>query len=394
MPATTVLGQPDFNSSAPGSANNQMKSPHHIATDVDDRLYVTDTGNGRVEIFDRVPTSASGQPYAQALTNGLSAPLGMYVSPTTGDIWVADGAAGAIRYPSFNQLVVTGGASNATLVDRNFPIAVVEDAWGDMFLADAAQRVGIYYPGLVPINAANFLYPNALAPGMIASLFTLGNYNQFGGEPSTSTTLPLSRQLNGIQVLFNGSPVPLFYADANQINFQVPNGAAQSGTADLQVTEIATGRTLGDTTVAMVPSSPGLFTQAGNGSGALAALNQDGTLNSQTNQAAQGSIITLFGTGQGYLAGAPPDGDISNSQVVTAVPPIVIMGTGPVPPENIKYSGLAPTLVGVWQINVEIPKTVVTQPNFATQVVVQWNSVLSGGGGLLGRPVQIYVKPR
>ena len=49
--------------------------------------------------------------------------------------------------------------------------------------ADAAHRVGIYYPGLGPINAANFLNPNYLAPGMIAAMFTRGNFNQFGGQP-------------------------------------------------------------------------------------------------------------------------------------------------------------------------------------------------------------------
>jgi uncharacterized protein (TIGR03437 family) len=69
------------------------------------------------------------------------------------------------------------------------------------------------------------------------------------------------------------------------------------------------------------------------------------------------------------------------------------MGTAPVPPENIKYSGLAPTLVGVWQINVEIPKTVITLPDNPTQVVIIFNNVPSGGGGL-GRTVGIYVKQR
>ena len=110
---------------------------------------------------------------------------------------------------------------------------MLEDGWGDLYLADAAHRVAIYYPELGEINAANFLNPNVLAPGMIAAMFTAGNFNQFGGQPSQSSALPLPTQLNGVQVLFNGSPVPLFYADPNQINFQVPIGAPQSGTADL-----------------------------------------------------------------------------------------------------------------------------------------------------------------
>jgi uncharacterized protein (TIGR03437 family) len=243
------------------------------------------------------------------------------------------------------------------------------------------------------INAANYLAANVVAPGMITALYTKGNFNQFGGAPVSATALPLPRQLNGLQVLFNGAPVPLFYADPNQINFQVPMGAPQSGFADLQVVEIETGRVLGETALQMNNVLPGLFTQAGNGSGAAAALNQDNTVNSQTNPAVQGSIITLFGTGQGFISGAPDDGDVSGKPLQTERAPTVIMGTGPIPDANIKYAGLAPTLVGVWQLNLLIPDTVITLPNNPTQVIVLQNSVPSGGGGF-GRAVIIYVKAK
>ena len=398
MSASLVFGQPDFNSSTSGSGFSQMSAPRHISTDTSDRLYVADTGNGRVQIFNSVPVASAGQPAAQILTSGLRSPRGVYVSATTGEIWVADAAGGAVRYPAFNQLVLAGGAPNATISDPGGPLAVVEDAWGDLFLADAAHRVSIYYPGLGPINAANFLNPNVLAPGMITALFTQGNFNQFGGQPSKATSLPLPTQLNRIQVLFNGSPVPLFYADPNQVNFQVPMGAPQSGPADVQVLDVVTGRVLGDTTVAMTSVLPGLFTQAGNGIGAAAALNQDNTPNSQTNPAVQGSVITLFGTGQGFIPGAPADGNISNVPLKTPQPPQLIMGTNFVPAANIQYSGLAPTLVGVWQLNVLIPDTVITLPTNPTQVVaIQTDAagkpVPSGGGGI-GRPVIIYVKAK
>jgi uncharacterized protein (TIGR03437 family) len=394
MSASMVFGQPDFISSAAGSGPGQMNSPRHIATDTDDRLYVADFGNGRVGIFNNASTASLGQPAAQFLTTGLKNPSGVYVSAATGEIWVADlSAGGAVRYPAFNELTPAGGASNGSIVDSVGPLAVVEDAWGDLFLADAAHRIGVYYPGLGPLNAANFLNPNALAPGMIAALFTRGNFNQFGGQPSNAATLPLPTILNGVQVLFNGTPVPLFYADPNQINFQVPTEAPQTGTADLQVFQPATGRVLGDTTVGMFAALPGFFAQAGNGIGAAAALNQDNTVNSQTNPAVQGSVITLFGTGQGFIPGGPADGNISNTQVQTPSVPELIMGTGFVPAANIQYSGLAPTLVGVWQINVLIPDTVITTPTNPTQVIVILNNVPSGGGGL-GRPLIIYVKQK
>jgi uncharacterized protein (TIGR03437 family) len=150
---------------------------------------------------------------------------------------------------------------------------------------------------------------------------------------------------------------------------------------------------LGDTTVGMSAALPGFFAQAGNGIGAAAALNQDNTLNSQTNPAVQGSVIQLFGTGQGFIPGGPPDGSPSTGLLQTPQVPELIMGTGFVPAANIQYSGLAPTLVGVWQVNVLIPDSVITTPTNPTQVVAILNNVPSGGGGL-GRALIIYVKQK
>jgi uncharacterized protein (TIGR03437 family) len=389
--ATVVFGQPDFTSSGAGGALNQMNQPRHISTDSDDRLYVADSLNGRVLIFDHAPNSINGRSAGVTLTAGLSNPRGMFVSPVNGDIWVADaGANTAIRYPAFNNLQLASYAPNATLSEFS-PRAITEDAWGNVFIADAANRVVIHYPALSSLNAANFLFPNGLAPGEISALFSTGNFHQFGTASQTAAAgvLPLPRQLNGVQVLFNQSPVPLFFAGTDQINFQVPIGAPQSGTADLQVVEAATGRVLGDSLVGMNPVAPGLFTQAGNGSGAAAAVNEDGTVNSQSNPAIAGKIITLYGTGQGFIDGAPPDGNVSGTALQSSRAPTVYMGADILTGSDVPYAGLAPTLVGVWQINVKIPSHTVTLPANPTTVIVQQASVFSGNSS---RVVQIYVK--
>jgi uncharacterized protein (TIGR03437 family) len=399
--ATNVFGQPDFNSAGAGSGLNQLSAPHHIANDSDDRLYVADTGNGRVLIFDHAPNAAPYPQAAYALTSGLASPRGMYVSPVNGDIWVADasaaasstsGATGAaVRYPAYNALEVNGYKPNATLQEAS-PRALTEDAWGNVFIADSVNRVVIHYPGLSSLNAANFLFPNLLAPGMIAALYSTGNFNQFGTGSQAAGTLPLPTTLNGLQVLFNNVAVPLFYAGPNQINFQVPNLAPQSGTADIQVLEAATGRLLGDSTVEMNAADPGLFTQAGNGSGAASAVNADGTLNTQTNPALSGSYITLYGTGVGYIPGAPPDGQAPSGAVAAPRAPTLFIFPDDITGSAIQYSGLAPTLVGVWQINVQIPSDIpTTMPTQPTYVIAIQASIPSGGP-TIGRTVQIYVK--
>jgi uncharacterized protein (TIGR03437 family) len=60
---------------------------------------------------------------------------------------------------------------------------------------------------------------------------------------------------------------------------------------------------------------------------------------------------------------------------------------------QVLYSGLAPGLVGVWQLNITIPNEVVPSTSTPTYVEVLVNSVPSGGP-TLGRAVQIYVKAK
>ncbi|HVV44931.1 MAG TPA: hypothetical protein VHC72_06985 [Bryobacteraceae bacterium] len=399
QPATTVFGQPDMTSSSAGSGLNRMNAPRHIATDTDDRLYVADSANNRILIFNRAPAAGNGAFAAITLTSNLNAPRGVDVNKATGDIWVANtGANQAVRFPKFNDLIGSGSyKSNATLTDLG-PLAVAEDNWGNLFLADDANRVLIYYPGLSALNAANYWGLNTnpqrpVAPGMITALFSTGGDQQFGTGAAAATAVPLPKTLNGIQVLVNNTPSPLFYAGPNQINFQVPSNAPTSGTADIQVVDTATNRVLGDTTVVMNDVAPGIFTQNASGSGDGVIANQDGTLNTPSNPAKAGSVVTLYMTGQGYISGMPADGDVSNAALSTPYQPLVYIGGQTfVPEENVLYSGLAPTLVGVWQINVKIPNDVISVPNAPPlQVLVAANSLFSGGGGF-GRPVYIYVK--
>ena len=155
--------------------------------------------------------------------------------------------------------------------------------------------------------------------------------------------------------------------------------------------EAATGRVMGDTTVLMNNAIPGIFTTTGNGSGTAAAVNADHTANSASNPAVAGTVIEIYGTGEGYIPGLPPDGTAPTGAIESPNQPFVIIGTGIVPQANVQYFGVAPGYVGLWQLNVLIPSDTITTPTSPTQVIVDQNSVPSGGAGV-GRFVQIYVK--
>jgi uncharacterized protein (TIGR03437 family) len=384
MAASKVFGQPNFTSTGSGTDLNRFSAPHHIATDTDDRLYVADSSNNRVLIFDRAPLAGT-DPRAATLISGLNVPRGIYVSASTGAIWVANASGNNIQqYPNFNTLIVSSAGSGsftptATISD-GLPLAVTLDAFGDLYTADGSNRVQINFPGLTTLNAANFNPAQPLAPGEIASIF--GFANQFGAVTQAANA-PLPTQLANVEVLFNGAPAPLYYIGPNQINFVIPNGAPTTGTADLLVMRADTGQILGNFPVQMNIAAPALFTIGTiPGQGQVAAINQDGTINGPKNPAANGSVVSFYGTGEGFVPGAPPDGVAATGAISSPQHINVIVGLqGFAPDEDVLYSGLAPGLPGVWQVNVRIPANVAptTSTGNVTPVVFLVSSIPSNG---------------
>ncbi len=383
--AQTVFGQPDFTSSAAtgnSAADNRFSGPRGIATDVDDRLYVSDFGNGRVVIFERAPSQQNDPRSSRTLT-GLSGVRGVAVNRSNGEVWVAAGSAD-FRFPTYVAQPLTGFQPNATIPDGGV-LAITLDAYGNLYTADASNRVQINYPALAAFNAASLQSFAGFAPGSIASIFSLFD-KQFGTATAQASGSPLPKQLANVQVLFNNAPVPLYYVGPNQINFVLPNSAPTSGTADLLVSRSDTGQILGNFPIPLNVASPALFVinSTTPGAGQVAAVNQDGTINGKDHPALNGSTVSFFGTGEGFVPGAPPDGVGATGPVPTASKPMVIIGTtlpGFVPDENITYSGLAPGFPGLWQVNVKIPDIIAATSvtGNITPVVFVVNGIASNG---------------
>jgi uncharacterized protein (TIGR03437 family) len=380
--ASRVIGQPDFNTVTAAGGNNRFNSPHQISTDTDDRLYVADSGNQRVVVFDRI-VAAPNDPQPSIAFGGLSYPQGIYVSPFTGEIWVTNTRGGqTLRYPRYDLLVQSQAANYA--VGSNTPLGVTQDNLGNLYVVEGqTERVTIYYNGLTAINAAsgnNIRF----APNEIASVFPSSPNVPFAtaaaSAPAPSATNPLPTTLGDIQVLINGTPAPLYYVSPTQVNLVIPMGNPTSGTADVQVMRVSQSAVLAAGSLPLDAVSPALFTSSGNGQAQVAALNEDGTINSPTNPVPRGKVIVLYGTGAGVVTNGPADGVPVSGATNTDIRPRVIIGTD-YADDFIQYSGLAPGFPGMWQINVQIPSTVA--PSILTPVAVTLNSVPSnrGSGG-------------
>lgn len=381
--AEKVIGQPDFFTTAAGNSQNTgLNGPGHLALDTDDRLFATDPGNNRVFVYDRI-TVANNNPAPAFTLTGAGSPQGVWANPLTGEIWVTDFRGNrTLRYPRF-ELLALSTAPDYTIPSNN-PIAVTQDGFGNLYVAEATNRVAIYFTALAAQSAGNFL-ATPLSPGAIGIVYPRSPGNPFGSETKTfnelPNPLPLPRMLGDIQVLVNDQPVPLYFISPQQINFLMPMSAPESGAVEVQVLEVSTGRVLAASQVAMQRYSPALFIANGQQQGQIAALNEDNTVNGADKPIPRGKVIQLFGTGQGRVPGAPEDGTPPSGQTSTADRPRVVINTGFVQDSDIQYSGLAPSLVGVWQINVRVPD--MTPIGNAVPVVVQLGSQFSNGSGFL-----------
>jgi uncharacterized protein (TIGR03437 family) len=248
------------------------------------------------------------------------------------------------------------------------PLSVGLDAFSNPVVGESTNLVAFFYPALDYTNAAGGVsghfsgnganYFQEFAPAMLASIFALSPI-QFTSSAVLASTVPLPTTLADTKVTVGGAPAPLRYVGMGQINFQVPSSTPTGGFQEIQVVRPSTGQILSSYLFRFNAVAPGLFSADSTGTGQLAAVNQDGTVNSAAHPAKAGSVISLYGTGIGVVPGAPADGTPNPNQPVSAnqTTHVYTSGTasGQVPDSDISYSGLAPGFIGLWQINFKIP---------------------------------------
>ena len=398
VPASNVIGQADYVSNTATTFNR----PRGISIDADDQLYVADTGNNRVAILPNVPVSGDNPPVSFSIT-GLNSPVDVFVDLNTDEIWVTDTNNNQVlRYPKYST-VINNPASNGVISPVFAPISIAVDPFSNPVIGEAGtNRVSFFYSaidytssaggvsGRLSGNAANYF--QRFAPGMLSSIFAFPS-QRFGSQTVTNSNIPIPTSLGDVQVTVAGIPSPLLYVSPSQINFQVPYETPVGNFVEIRVSNVSTSQVLASWLFRIDAVSPGLFTVNATGSGPVLALNQDGSINDGTHPAKAGTYVSLYGTGQGVVSGAPPDGQPAQGIISTsATPNVFINGPDYIPASDVQFSGLAPGFVGLWQINAKVPANV---PPGAVSVFVSVDGIPSAldATGTIRRTTTIYVTP-
>ena len=204
----------------------------------------------------------------------------------------------------------------------------------------------------------------------------------FGGDPFGPATLAgpaldanglAVTSLGSTQVLFDGTPAPLYYSvnanGAGQVAGFAPFELAGKTQTNVQVVYNSVASP--PVTLNVIDAVPGLYTANSSGGGQGAILNHDLSVNGPANPESPGNVIVLYGGGAGQTSPAGRDGGLAGvgAPLPTLTLPVKVFIDN-IEATNIAYAGPAPGLVeGVFQINVVIPPGV--RHNANVPVVVQ-----------------------
>ncbi|HEX3748772.1 MAG TPA: SBBP repeat-containing protein [Bryobacteraceae bacterium] len=229
----------------------------------------------------------------------------------------------------YSALAPTGTVGQSLAVD---PSGLVHAAGLGGFVSAidpfAAPGPQISYFG----NAAGSSPTTRLAPGEAIAIYGVGI-----GPATPAVATPVGSfyptSLAGVEVSMNGVKMPLLYAGANQINAIVPMELTNNAAATVHLVNGTTIVSSGYP-VWIVPSAPMAFGPVSN---------QDGTLNSYTNPAKSGSIVTFYATGWQATFFPLADGQVQTMAADACQGNCLAGGTtAPPPPTGFPFSFPAP----------------------------------------------------
>jgi uncharacterized protein (TIGR03437 family) len=377
-------------------------------------LWIADVGQGRVEEINLQPSGGGGENYGWRRmegtlcveegcdTAGLTLPVHEYTH-SAGECAVTGGFVyrgerspalrGTYIYSDYcsgriwalrreggewvNRLLLSSGRSVSSFG---------EDEAGEIYLAaiNSGEILRIDGPPNPAVAAGAVVNGASFAPGIVAgsvaTAFVSGILSEDGSVAADS--IPLPEILDGVRILVDGVPAPLYaIARANnleQVSFQAP--FELQGHNSALVTVERDGMASSPVHVPVFGVQPGVFSL--DGVEALVVRHPDGTLVSPENPLVRGGYAILYVSGLGPVSHQPGTGAAAGfSPLAESALPEVTLGLSAC---EVTFSGLAPGFVGVYQVNIRVPAEA---PEGAAELVVTLN-------GSPSPPLTTYVEPR
>ncbi len=259
----------------------------------------------------------------------------------------------------------TARIANQVLSDDGKKVALIiapttdhpAPATSAIHIVDAAPKTPVKFSEGTAIFAPRILYPLGirsaafLGSPSLGSLMTAFGYNLTQHDLTVATpTLPT--KLDGLELLLNGSPLPMEAVTPWQINAQIPQNATPSDSGFAVRNGDATSPEVRASVAMRDPNA--IFTDASR-SQAAAVYPGTAMLADQDHPASAGQILELYMYGLGVTNPMVPGAVASPSSppaTATVVPRMRVAGVD----AEIFFAGLTPGLAGVYQVNFQVPK--------------------------------------
>lgn len=228
--------------------------------------------------------------------------------------------------------------------------------------------------------------PGETAGPSVGSLITAFGANLGAEELTIAPQSPLPTDLDGIQLLLNGEPLPLHATTPWQINAQIPQGVAPGEVSF--VARGGPGNTTSEVRVTVAARDPEV-NHMPNTSRRQAAAVYPGTsiLADKEHPASPGQILEVYVFGLGVTTPRVAAGAASpaNPPATADVQPRISIGDREA---DVLFAGLVPGLSGVYQVNLRVPNGMRPDPQNPGFQVIRWIDSGTTQQGVAGIYVQ------
>jgi uncharacterized protein (TIGR03437 family) len=378
---STIAGNGTSGNSGDGgpASNALLGSPVALAIDPANNIFILDFASSSIREITTDGNIHTIAPYVTAQSIAVDSADNIYYIDyvdNTVQKRLANGtqftiAGSGNMTPAFSG---DGGPANSAQLYFNQAFGIAVDPSGNVYVSDSGNAVirelKPVSGSLTIVSAASGVGP-AISPGEIVSLFgsNFGPTAPAVAQPDANGNYGTT--LAGTTVSIGGYNAPILYTSTSQINAIVPYEVPVSIPATVTVNYQGESMLSSDS-VPVASSALSLFTLNSTGVGQAAAVNQDGTINSPSSPAHQGSIVSLYLTGEGQTIPAGVNGKPASLTDIKSIPTPVMQLTVLLSgqPSLVTYQGGAPGIVaGLMQVNVQIPANLIESTSTAPVAV-------------------------